>query len=93
MKAFVPFLVLPLFVSSLAAQKTKLTDLEATQAYEDSLLQYLKDGQYDALEDQFEEVQDRSIQTQDGTPKIWYILELLIWQTRPSTSHWKISRR
>ena len=71
MKAFVPFLVLPLFVSSLAAQKTKLTDFEAIQAYEDSLLQNLKDGQYDALEDQFEEVQDRSVQTQDGTPKIW----------------------
>jgi hypothetical protein len=51
MKAFVPFLVLPLFVSSLAAQKTKLTDFEAIQAYEDSLLQNLKDGQYDALED------------------------------------------
>ena len=71
MKAFVPFLVLPLFVSSLAAQNTKLTDFEAIQAYEDSLLQNLKDGQYDALEDQFEEVQDRSVQTQDGTPKIW----------------------
>jgi hypothetical protein len=55
----------------LAAQKTKLTDFEAIQAYEDSLLQNLKDGQYDALEDQFEEVQDRSVQTQDGTPKIW----------------------
>jgi len=71
MKALIPFLVLPLFVSSLAAQKTKLTDFEAIQAYEDGLLQNLKDGQYDALEDQFEKVQDRSVQIQDGTPKIW----------------------
>ena len=71
MKAFVPFSVLPLFVSSLAAQKTKFTDFEAIQAYEDSLLQNLKDGQYNALEDQFEKVQDRSVQTEDGTPKIW----------------------
>ena len=34
MKAFVPFLVLPLFVSSLAAQNTKLTDFEAIEAYD-----------------------------------------------------------
>jgi hypothetical protein len=74
MKALVPFLVLPLFVSSLAAQKTKLTDFEAIQVYEDSLLQNLNDGQYDVLEDQFEEVQDRSVQmfkfkTEPRTPR------------------------
>ena len=31
MKALVPFLVLPLFVSSLGAQKTKLTDLRQSK--------------------------------------------------------------
>ena len=52
-------------------QETKLTDDEAILAYENSILEYLVDGQYDALEDQFQEVQDRSAQLQDGNCKIW----------------------
>jgi hypothetical protein len=59
------------FVSIATAQETKLTDPEACKAYEDMIIKYLKDGNFDALEEQFKDVQDRSVQFQDGSPKIW----------------------
>ena len=79
MKAVISFLLLSFLITRSLSQEPKkeqseprsLTDPEAVQAYEDTILKYLEDGQYDALEDQFAEVQDRSVQTQDGTPKIW----------------------
>jgi hypothetical protein len=61
-----------LFLVSIAtAQETRLTDPETYKAYENMIIKYLEDGNFDALEEQFKNVKDRSVEFQDGSPKVW----------------------